>query len=249
MRHVVLSDDGYSVSPDAAHRMMAACFFPDSVRDQVQGMLIARIEQNEFRKVGAANYRPSEIMLVASRLIEKRTAQLYAVGFIAHAYLWLSRTPYRPSLNRASIIASYSVGEFNKITYRPGLDPEGDDKSQPVTDDPATLERIFRRYRSVAHICAARVSASGYLDHAHIWDESPPVTEVMIQTAVSIQDALEKITNTSTWDLWDLKRHYPASLSGSAVLNADQDLLAWIGRGYDLALKEGKIVNPDAGGR
>lgn len=246
MRHLVLSDDGYHVAPNATHRMLAACFFPESPRDQAQAIYIAALEQEEYHRVGADLYQPSEIMVAASNLIEKRTAQLYSVGFMAFAYLWLAKTPYRPSLRRASIIASYSAGEFGKITWRAGLDPQGKDKVQPMTDDPATLQQTFRKYRSVAHICAARVAAGGYLEHGHIWDEAPVAAEALIQTATTIQAKLQEITDTSTWDLWDLTRHYPASLSGSPVLLPDDDLLIWVGRGYQLALDEGKIVNPDA---
>lgn len=249
MRHIILSDDGYNIASNAAHRLLAPCFFPESPRDQAQGLFIAALEQEEFRRVGPEHYRPSELMVAASNLIENRAAQLYAVGFIALSYIYLAATPYRPSLNRASIIASYSAGEFGHVTWRAGLDPTGKDKQKAVTGDPASLEQIFRRYRSVAHICAARVSAGGYLDHAHIWDETPQVTEAMIQTAVTFQDALERSTDVSTWNLWDLKKHYPKCLSGSAVLFPDDDLLHWVERGYRLALDEGKIVNPDGGGR
>lgn len=246
MRHLVLSDDGYHVAPNATHRLLAACFFPESPRDQAQALFIAASEQEDYRDVGADQYQPSEIMAATSNLIEKRTAQLYSVGFMAFAYLWLAKTPYRPSLRRASIIASCSAGEFGKITWRAGLDPKGKDKMQPMTDDPATLQQTFRKYRSVAHICAARVAAGGYLEHGHIWDEAPLAAEAVIQTAVTIQAKLQEITDTSTWNLWDLTRHYPASLSGSPVLLPIDDLLTWVGRGYQLALDEGKIINQDA---
>jgi hypothetical protein len=249
MRHVILSDDGYHVAPNAAHRLMAACYFPDSPRDQAQGLYIAALEQEEFRRVGPDHYRPSEIMLAASALIEKRAAQLYAVGFIALCYLFLTHTKYRPSLNRASIVASYSAGEFGKVTWRAGLDPNGKEKAKAVTGDPASLERLFRRYRSAAHICAARVSAGGYLDHVHLWEDTPEVTNCMIQTAVTFQDGLERATDVTNWNLWDLKRHYPNCLSGSTVLNPDGDLIHWMERGFRLALEEGKIVNPNGGGR
>lgn len=249
MRHVVLSEDGFNLASNASHRLLAPCFFPESVRDQEQALFIAGIEQAEYHRASPEDYRPSEIMLAASKLIENRAAQLYAAGFIALCYIFLAATPYKPSLNRASTVASFSIGEFGKVIWRAGLDPKGMDKKKSVTGDPASLERIFRRYRSAAHICAARVSASGYLDHAHIWDESPAVTEAMIQTAVTFQDTLEKVTEVSTWNLWDLKKHYPARLSGSPILAPDEDLIHWIRTGYQLALDDGKIVATDGGGR
>jgi hypothetical protein len=249
MRHVVLSDDGYNLANNAAHRLLAPYFFPESPRDQAQALYIAALEQDEFRRVGPTDYRPSEITLAISNLLEKRTAQLYAVGFIALCYIYLAHTPYRPSLNRASTIASYSAGEFGKVSWRAGLDPNGKDKQQAVTGDPASLERLFRRYRSIAHISAARISAGGYFDSAHIWEENPLVTSALIQTAVSFQDALERATDVRRWNIWDLEKHYPACLAGSPVLTPDDDLFYWVERGYRLALDEGKIVAPDGGGR
>lgn len=249
MRYVVLSDDGYTPASNAAHRLLAPCFFPESPRDQAQALYIAALEQDEFRRKGPEKYRPSEIMLAASKLVENRAAQLYAVGLIAVCYIYLASTPYKPSLNRASTVASFSAGEFGKVTWRTGLNPTGPERRKSVTGDASSLERLFRRYRSAAHICAARVSAGGYLIPEHIWEETPQVTEAMIQTAVTFQDALERITDVSSWNIWDLKKHYPKSLSGSAVLFPDVDLLHWVQRGYQLALEEGKIVNADGGGR
>jgi hypothetical protein len=249
MRHIVLSEDGYNLVSNAAHRLLAPCFFPESVRDQEQALFIAALEQAEYRRVGQEHYQPSEIMVAATKLIENRAAQLYAVGFIALCYIYLAGTRYKPSLNRASTIASCSANTFGKVVWRDGLDPNGKEKQRSVTSDPASLERLFRRYRSAAHICAARVSAGGYLDHTHIWDETPLVTETMIQTAATYQDALEQVTEVKNWNLWDLKKYYPARLSGSPFLPPDKDLLHWIGTGYEIALDEGKIVLPDGGGR
>ena len=115
MRHIVLSDDGYHIAKDAYHRLMAACYFPESLRDQKQGLFVAALEREEFRRVGSDDYQPSEIALALSRLLEKRAAQHFAVGFIALCYIWLAKTRYRPSLNRASLIASYGIGEFGKV--------------------------------------------------------------------------------------------------------------------------------------
>jgi hypothetical protein len=247
VRHVILSEDGFNIADDAYHRLLAVCFFPESPRDQAQAISVAAMEREEFLRVGADHYKPSEIMQVVARHIEKRATQLYSVGLVALSYFWLSATPYRPSLNRASIVASYSACEFGKVTWRPDLNPSGPEKIKPVTGDAATLERIFRKYRSVAHICAARTSAGDYLASDHIWDQSPFVIEALIQTSVTFQDALEKATDVSSWKLWDLKKYYPTCLSGSPVLVPSDDLFFWIKRGYDLAVADGKLVKQDGG--
>ena len=241
MRHIILSDDGYHVAHNAYHRLLATGYFPESPRDQEQGLFIAALEQAEFNRVGQQNYQPSEIMQAASRLVEKRTAQIYLVGFVALSFVWLKFNGQTPSLNRASIIASCAANEFGRIRWRAGLNPTGDEKETPVTSDHSTVERIFRKYRSVAHICAANVSASEYLEVLHLWDQAPEVIASMIQTCAAFQVALEGATDVSDWNIWDVKRHFPASLDGWPVLVPGNEILSWIERGYAVAIAEGMI--------
>lgn len=247
MRHVVLTDDGFNVAQDAYHRMLAACYFPENTRDQLQGLFIAGLERDEFLRVGEENYQPSEIMTAAARLIENRTAQHYSVGLVAISFVWLHHEGLKPSLNRAAIIASTAACEFGWIKWQSGLDPRGKAKRKSVTGDAATVERLFRRYRSVAHICAAQVAAGGYLEPSHVWEQTSEVTEAMIKTAASFQNALEQVTDVSGWNLWDTKKFFPASLSDAPVLVPDDDLMHWIERGYETAVEQGMIKKPEGG--
>ncbi|WP_227287461.1 hypothetical protein [Boseongicola sp. H5] len=247
MRHLILSRDGLHTEPDAYHRLLAACFFPESPRDQEQAVMIAAIERAEFLRVGQEGYKPSEILQVTAKLIEKRSTQLYSVGFIAVAYIWLRSNGLRPSLNRASIIASHAAYDFGKVTFRPGLDPNGQEQVKPVTGDAASLEKIFRKYRSVAHICAARVSASEYLEDTHMWDQVPEVVASIIRTTAAFQLALEGVTDVSSWNLWDVKRYFPAELNAAPVLVGEDNLLVWVDRGYRLAVESGELPPLEGG--
>ena len=248
MRHIVLSDDGYNVVPDAYHRLLAACYFPESPRDQAQGLYMAALEQAEFDAVGPEAYRQSQIMQATSQMIRKRTARYFSVGFVAVSFVWLKINGRTPSLNRASIMAACAANEFNKITWWNAFDPFGEEKETAVTSDPSTVESIFREYRSVAHICAASVSAAAYLDNTHLWDQSPEVVASVIQTCASFQNALESATDTSTWNMWDVKKHFPAVLGGWPVLVPDDDLFHWLERGYAAAIEQG-LIKEDRGGR
>jgi len=246
MRHLILSHDGFHTAPDAYHCLLAACFFPESPRDQEQALMIAEIERAEYLRVGEANYTPSEILRITAKLVEKRTTQMYSVGFIAVAYIWLKSNGLCPSLNRASIIASHAAYEFGKITYRPSLDPAAKETAKSVTGDPSSLERLFRKYRSVAHICAARVSANEFLDETHIWDRVPEVEASIISTSAAFQMALEEVTDVSSWNIWDVRRYFPAELKDAPVLVGEDNLLAWVDRGYRLAVENGEL--PPLGG-
>lgn len=248
MRHIILSDDGYHVAPNAYHRLLAACYFPESPRDQAQGLLLASLEQAEFNSVGPDAYKPTQIMEATSQMIRKRTAQYYSVGFVALSFIWLKINGQTPSLNRAAIMAASAANEFNKITWWNALDPFGELKQSAVTGDPSTVERIFREYRSVAHICAASVSSASYLDNTHLWDQSPEVVASLIQTCAAFQNALEDATDTNAWNIWDVKKHFPAILGGWPVLVPDDDLFSWLERGYAAALEQG-LIKKDRGGR
>ena len=241
MRHLILSDDGYHVAGNAYHRLLAISHFPESPRDQEQGLFIAAMEQAEFDRVGQENYQPSEITQAASRLLEKRTAQLYLVGFVAISYTWLKAQEHTPSLNRASIIASCAANEFGKIRWAPSLNLSNSEKVTPVTSDPSTVERIFRKYRSVAHIWAASVAASEYLEPVHLWDRPPEVVSTIIKTCAAFQTTLENSTDTSAWNLWDVTKHFPKSLGDWPILFPGAELLDWIATGHAMAIDQGLI--------
>lgn len=241
MRHIVLSDDGYTVAHNAYHRALVVSFFPDSPRDQELGLFLGAKEQAEFDRVGAELYRPSEIMATVTQLVQKRSAQFYLTGFICIALIWLKFNDQTPSLNRASIIASCAANEFKKVKWHRALDPDGQEKETAATSDPASLERIFRRYRSVAHLFAADISSSEYLEPAHLFDKSPEVIGALLRTYATFQTALENCLDTSGWDLWDVKKHFPESLWDWPMLTPGLDIWAWIEQGYATAVSQGLI--------
>lgn len=241
MRHIVLSDDGFNIAPNAFHRLVVVSFFPDSPRDQEQGLFIGATELEEFNRVGAEHYRPSEIMESVAKVVQKRTAQLYLTGLMSITLVWLKFKGQTPSLNRASIIVSCAANDFEKIQWYSTLDPGGKQKLTAATSDRASLERIFRKYRSVAHIHAASVSSTEYLEPAHLFDKSPEVIASLLQTCAKFQTALEDCVDTSTWNLWDVKKHFPASLHDWPLLPPGVDLWAWIEHGYATAVSQGLI--------
>lgn len=241
MRHIVLSDDGQNLARNAYHRLLAAMLFPESLRDQQQSLLISDIEKAEFDRVGAERYQPSEIMAASTKLVENRTAQLYLAGFVGFVFLWLAFTGRKPSLNRASIITSCAANTFGKVVWRPTFDPKAEFRSKAATSDPASLERIFRQYRGVAHICAARVAASEYLDAFHIWEDAPEFVNSLVQSCSLFQTTFENVAETKEWNLWDVKRHFPSSLKDWPPLALGEEIIQWVVRGHDLAIEQGLI--------
>jgi hypothetical protein len=240
-RHIVLTDDGVTVAHNALHRLMAVCFFPESLRDQAQAIFIADMERAEFLRVTEAHYLPSAISQAVIQMAEKQNAQFYIAGFVTLSLIWLGRASLSPSLRRAATVAGYAASEFNKITSRSGFAPRGKDRVQAVTGDPASVAKIFRRYRSVAHIMAARVSAASYLEPLHIWDQPPLVVASMIQTCAAIQVELEKFVDTRKWNLWDVTRCFPTECSDMPVLQPDHGIYGLIEQGFALAESEGAI--------
>jgi len=241
MRHIVLTDDGFNLAENAHLRLLAVSYFPESARDQEQGFFIAAMEQAEFARVGPENYVASEITQATFHSLQKRTAQLYLVGFVAVCMTWLKSIGQIPSLNRASIIASCAANEFGKIRWASALDLTKTERLTAVPSDPPTIAQIFRRYRSVAHIWAAQAASSHYLEPLHIWDSPPEVTGTMIKTSAVFQKLLEHSVDTSAWDLWDMTRHFPKSLDGWPVLVPQSELLGWMETGLAKAVKQGLI--------
>lgn len=241
MRQIVLSDDGVTVAPDALHRLLTTAYFPESPRDQELALFIGRTEKAEFDRVGAELYQPSEIMQAIAQLVMKRSAQFYLTGFMVVTLVWLKTNGHKPSLNRASIIASCAANEFGKVTWRSSITPSGKQLQAAATSDQASLERIFRRYRSVAHVFAADISSTHYLEPSHLFDKSPEVIGALLMTCATFQSALEDCMDTSDWDLWDVKGHFPKSLRGWPTLFPDLEIWTWVERGYALAVSQGLI--------
>lgn len=241
MRHIVLSDDGYNISDDAYHRLLAISYFPESPRDQEQGLFIAAMEQNEFDRVGHQHYCPSEITQAAFNSLQRRTAQLYTVGFVAISMTWLKSCDQTPSLTRASIITSCAANEFGKILWVSALGPTEQEKLTAVSSDPSTIAQVFRKYRSVSHIWAAHVASGEYLEPLHVWDRTPEVIGSVIRTSATFQNAIEGSIDTSEWNLWDVTRYFPKSLEDWPVLYPQDELRSWIEIGYQKAIEQGLI--------
>ena len=241
MRYLVLSDDGYTLAPNAYHRLQGACNFPESPRDQQQSLILAALEKEEFDRVGQVNYQPSEITAAVVKLVENRTAQVYLAGFVAFTMVWLAFSGRKPSLNRASIITASAANEFGLVEWRPSLDPTGEVRNKAATSDPASLERIFRKYRSVAHILAAEVSTIEYREPLHLWDEAPVFLNSFVQSCALFQSTLEKVAEAKDWNLWDVKAHFPASLKDWPPLNLGNELIQWVEKGHDCAVEQGLI--------
>lgn len=248
MRHIILTEDGVHPVDDALFRLLAVCYFPDSPRDQVQSIFLARMERDEFRRVGEVDYRPSEIFNAAVTLVEKRLAQQFSVGFVALSFLWLKINGMTPSLNRAALIASCAAYEFDSVTWRPALRPSGEVASRSVTADASSVERLFRKYRSVAHILAARIICSPSDSAGHVLEDHPEETAAFIQTCAAVQGALENATDTTRWNLWDVRKYFPSVLGGTEASIPDENLQFWVRRGYEIAVEEGKIRAPVKGG-
>jgi hypothetical protein len=241
MRYIVLSDDGNTLAPNAYHRLQGACNFPESPRDQKLSLILAALEKEEFDHVGQGNYRPSEISAALVKLVENRTAQVYLAGFVAFTLVWLAFNGRKPSLNRASIITASAANEFGWVEWRSWFDPTGEVRRKAATSDPASLERIFRKYRSVAHICAADVSSIEYLAPLHLWDEAPVLLNSYVQSCVLFQRTLESVAEVKDWNLWDVKSHFPASLKDWPPLDLGDELIQWVTKGHDCAVEQGLI--------
>lgn len=248
MRHIVISEDGANIAENAYLRLASVMYYPEDQRGQEQAYAICLQEKAEFDCVGLENYQPSDVMQAAQAKISKRFAQIYTVGLVALTYVWLSEQGQKPSLNRASAVVSCAANEFNKIVWRSGLDPQGADKTTAVSSDPSTIERTFRKYRSAAHLCATHISSSDYIEIAHLFSPTPESVASLIQTAAYHQESLERVADVSTWNIWDVKRYYPASMGSWPIFTLTGSNLHWVRFGYQEALSQGLLMPDRKGG-
>ncbi len=232
MKIISLSDDGVRFSESAYYRMLAHCFFQNSEADRELAMLIANYETTRFRELGPENYSMSEIGKLIFLSVEKRSARMAICGYVTIVMCFNKMFGRSPSLYLASKIVSEMCHRYGKIELVSQINGKLEIRKIGATDDPPSIQNIFREYRSVAHICAARVSCVEYIEIPAIFDRAPLVENCIISTAAYFQQLMQEIPKSSEWELWDVRSTLPEEAGDYPPLLPSQDKLNLIFEPY-----------------
>ncbi|WP_234872081.1 hypothetical protein [Alitabrizicola rongguiensis] len=185
--------------------LLAIAHFPNSLYDAELFFWLWQNEQERMRDC-REEYTESEVFRAASNRLKKRRGQGAVTGLVAISYLFLKDRGLRPSLEKASRIASeviYLSGEGSVL---------GTPDTFAMVGDQASVKAAFRANRSVAHIWATELCFR------------PPRIEQQQESSILLdelsyywsakvfQERIEAATDTRDWLVWSLSGVEPLEL-------------------------------------
>ncbi|MFK7879008.1 hypothetical protein [Roseobacter sp.] len=214
-----LSDESGKILPYARQLLDALAFFPDDeLSFKICRFAIER-EYQEYLKRGPDVLKVSLATAVLINAAEKRAQQVHVAGLVALAIFGLKSLDRRPSQEAAveRVAKHNSMANkfpFERWDYKSGKHTKYD---KAVQCDVASVRQIFTMYRSVAHICAARVSSTDYLQPLSLFEPSKQADESKLATVLAFQAFFQ--TNIVAAQNWNMRLiEFPASLQSNPVV-------------------------------
>lgn len=204
MKLIPISDDGLTFRADALHQLLAYGFFPDREENRNQALAIAAQEAERYLQVGLDEYRPSFLLKQAIDALDRRSAKTLVVGLVTLEVCRLSRIGIRPSIERATNVVAEAIAMDDTIYWHRIEESRPKLRSMKATCDPASIKKDFRYYRSVAHIHAARATASYYGALIPLWEPAPIFYNCLLSTCADLEGQFCAAVDTSDWGFWHL---------------------------------------------
>jgi hypothetical protein len=196
MKTISLSSDGTNLNADIHIEIISRSFFPNSDVDSRQWSMLWRDELNRYRQT-PDNFNPSFISQAATHGIAKRQGRMAVAGLVLHCYLFLMDKDIKPSLEKASKLASeiaYTVGKAR-------VHVKGKEQFFNLDGDQVGVKKAFREYRSIAPIAAARVAFSENYREADIYSIAPSKIIEFVSLALHLQVRAFCIPEHEKWNM------------------------------------------------
>ena len=189
--------------PYARHLLDAMAFFPDDERSRSYLRGILEHEHAAYALVGAEKYRPSKVALVLLNYSAKRSQQVWVCGLVALAVFGLKALGERASQEAAVKRVAEATGKSNKnpFVYFDAASGEFLEKGVSLQSDPASIRQIFKKYRSAAHICAARVTCAPYLEPLKPFEAARDADRYYRSTVIAFQHVFHEQMDLQNWGL------------------------------------------------
>lgn len=177
--------------------------------------------QSEYQRwqTGPDEYEPSWLSQKLMTALRNQIGQRYTAGLVGIALWMLPHFGRKPSLETASAVVS-EYG-FSLCTQKQGFvfwdSGQWNDFVKPINGDQRTIQKIFRTYRHVAHICAAEVAASEFIEPPKPFDFNALADLCFIVTAMIVQKKFESVENFSDWNLHEIVCSPPEEFLTKAV--------------------------------
>lgn len=225
MADICLSDRQRHVRTNACLELRINAAIPKDDGSLDQALAILALEKARWEARGTEIYEPSWLARTVLDALHRQIGRKTVAGLTALAMTCLDNAGKRMSLRSAAeVVAEYanSISGLQFIAWKGGAYEES---VKPLVGDEATIKKIFREYRSVAHICAAEIAAADYLDFGLPFETKPEADACFISTAIYYQLRLQKAENSAQWGLRKIRFSPPYSIEDYPPLIANEQLV------------------------
>ena len=224
MREFFVSDRECHIRETARIELEALCYFPNDAESFEQALNLIAHELSRWKSIGPDDYRPTELARTVLTSLENRTGRVTLCGLVALAMCGLDNAGQSMSLERAARVVEAFTNSIGKMEFVHWDDGSWRRSQKALIGDFQTIKRVFREYRSVAHICAARVTAADYLEERAPFEVNQIADTCFLSTVLYYQERLRKVSNFDDWNLWEIRCSAPIELRDVPPLTATEDL-------------------------
>lgn len=188
----VTNSDG-EIDAVSRSKLHALAFFPEDDISWYLAWHLLEAEHAFWVKSGAAAPTTSHFSKIVSNACVKRAQQVWVTGLVALGFFWLHAKGKRVSQNQAvEIAAAYAAAPSTRPFWFYNQDNEIEERQLALPSDHASIRQIFKKYRNAAHICAARVSCSEYLDPLPAFEVATQADRSFIATTSFFQHVFHR---------------------------------------------------------
>ncbi len=230
MRRIPIADESGRLRPEAATLLSVYAGYPEDETSREHCLMIALHDLGRAESKGEIGFRPSDPGFAIYKSIENKAGRFVICGLVAVVMVLQRRWGRRVSLNNSAKIVARLLGDTRKL---PGLQLTRDgvlsECSRSLSTDQSDIAKIFREYRSVAHIFGAIICAHDCASPVAYWVRAPEFERCLIRTAAVLEHELSSIPGFKTWDIWSLHSdtdpRLPLDLEGYPALSPSADLI------------------------
>lgn len=209
---ILCQPDG-RIRHDAESVLWSIVHEPDDVDARRQIQLLWADEIHRYRTLGRANFAPSAASAALLQYYRGSASQRFATGMLAIAIL-LQAVVDEPKKHEAEKSMLRAVRQYmsakprmlEQLIFDRGVFQTID--SAPLTNQ-RSIQKAHAEYRRVAHILAANLIASSFLQPLDPIDCPPDYVHRLIATAASIEVALTAKAAGHYPDLLSVVAHIP----------------------------------------
>ena len=201
-----MTDDNGALLPYSRYVLEAAAFYHGDL-DSIEAVkALLALEYKRWLRSEGEKYMPSEPARELLIAMSTRTVSVHVAGLVGLSLLALIFTDKKPAITKAyQMAAAYGQPRQNvpSLSYaRPRKKMDfyswDYDKQKFVTEKRSmatsarAVRKAFRDYKSVIHICAARISSVEYLLPLSPFEPAPEADACMFETVALFERLLSK---------------------------------------------------------